>query len=215
MQVVGVAPSILWDLFEKKQDGMVMTPRGQDFQSSMRVHVRVLPNADPQAVMGLVRKTLRDIDPEIPLMEMKPLKLIHSESVSVRMTQIGAMLFGAFGAVAMLLSFLGVYGLKAYAVARRTREIGIRMALGATARDVMRMILNEGARLAAIGLLLGLGLAFVVGNATARFLFAVKGLDPMTFTIIPIALAAVTLVACWLPARRATRVNPMTALRCE
>jgi ABC-type antimicrobial peptide transport system permease subunit len=174
-----------------------------------------MPNANPLAVMDLVRKTLHDIDPQIPLIEMKPLKLVHSESMSVRMTQIGALLFGAFGAVAMLLSFLGVYGLKAYAVARRTREIGIRMALGATARDVMKMIVSEGARLAAIGLFLGIGLAFGVGKATGRFLYGVNGMDPVTFAVIPIALSAVTLVACWLPARRATRVNPMTALRCE
>jgi ABC-type antimicrobial peptide transport system permease subunit len=133
----------------------------------------------------------------------------------VRMTKVGATLFGAFGAVAMLLSFLGVYGLKAYAVARRTREIGIRMALGATARDVVRMILSEGARIAAAGLLLGLGLAFVVGKMAGRFLYGVPGTDPLTFTLIPVALGVVAMLACWLPARRATRVNPMTALRCE
>jgi putative ABC transport system permease protein len=174
-----------------------------------------MPNADPASLMPLVRQTLRDIDSEIPLVEMKPLNLVHAESMSVRMTKIGATLFGAFGAVALLLSFIGVYGLKAYSVARRTREIGIRMALGATARDVVRMIISEGARIAAIGLVLGLVLAMGAGKFAGRFLYGISGFDPVTFILIPIALAGVTLLACWLPARRATRVNPMTALRCE
>ena len=215
MQVVGVAPKILWDLFEKDAAGMVVTPRGQDFQSSMNIHVRVMPNADPVSIMDSVRRALREIDPDIPLVEMKPMKLLHADGMGVRITKIGAMLFGAFGAVAILLSFLGVYGLKAYTVARRTREIGIRMALGATARDVVRMIVGEGARMAAIGLTIGLILAVVVGKLAGKFLYGVTGGDPVTFTLIPLGLAAVALIACWLPARRATRVNPMTALRCE
>jgi len=215
MQVVGVAPTITWDLFQKDSSGLVVTPRGQDFQSSMRVHVRVMPNADPVAIMGLVRKTLNQIDPQIPLVEMKPLKLLHDESMSVRITKIGAALFGGFGAVALLLSFIGVYGLKAYSVARRTREIGIRMALGATARDVIRMILGEGARMIVVGLIIGAGLALALGRVAGKFLYGVSGFDPITFATIPVALAAASLLACWLPARRATRVNPMRALRCE
>jgi predicted permease len=215
LQVVGVAPHILWDLFDKHADGMLVTPRGQDFQSAMYLHVRVLPNADPASIMGLVRRALHEIDPEIPLVEIKPMKMLHTDSMSVRITKIGAMLFGAFGAVAILLSFLGVYGLKAYSVARRTREIGIRMALGATARDVIRMIIGEGARITIIGLAIGLIFAIGVGKIVGGFLYGVTGNDPVTFTLIPIALAAVALIACWLPARRATRINPMTALRSE
>jgi putative ABC transport system permease protein len=215
MQVVAVAPRMLWDLFEKDHTGMVITPLGQDFHSTMRLHVRVMANADPASTMSLVRQTLRDIDPDIPLVEMKQLNLVHSESMSVRMTKVGATLFGAFGGVALLLSFIGVYGLKAYSVARRTREIGIRMALGATARDVVLMIVSEGTRMAAIGLLIGLALAVGVGKLTDKFLYGVTGSDPVIFALIPIALAAVALIACWLPARRAARVNPMIALRCE
>lgn len=215
MQVVGVAPKIMWDLFEKEATGYIVTPRGQDFQSALNFHVRLLPNVDTASMMDLVRKTLKEIDPQIPLVEMKPLKLMHSDGMGVRVTKMGAMLFGAFGAVAMLLSFLGVYGLKAYSVARRTREIGIRMALGATARDVVRMIVGEGARIAVIGLAIGLALSIGVGKVAGTFLYGVTGGDPVTFTLIPIALGLVALFACWLPARRATRVNPMTALRCE
>jgi putative ABC transport system permease protein len=181
----------------------------------MYLHVRVLPNAELASIMDLVRHALSEIDPEMPLVEMKPMKMMHEEGMSMRVTKIGAMLFGAFGAVAILLSFLGVYGLKSYSVARRTREIGIRMALGATARDVVRMIVGEGARMAAIGLALGLILAVAVGKLAGRFLFGVTGGDPVTFTLIPIALGIVALIASWLPARRATRVNPMTALRWE
>jgi len=215
MQVVGVAPRILWDLFDKHGDGMLVTPRGQDFQSAMYLHVRVLPNADLASIMDLTRRALREIDPEIPLVDMKPMKMLHEDGMSVRVTKIGAMLFGTFGAVAILLSFLGVYGLKAYSVARRTREIGIRMALGATARDVVQMIVGEGARITIIGVAIGLIFAMAVGKIVGKFLYGVTGNDPVTFTLIPIALAAVALIACWLPARRATRINPMTALRSE
>lgn len=215
MQIVGVAPKIMGDLFEKENSGAILVPRGQDFRSSLRLHVRVMPNADPDSIMSLVRKKLFEIDPNAPIVEFAMLKTLHKDGMSVRIVKIGAMLFGAFGLIAMLLSFLGVYGLKAYSVARRTREIGIRMALGATARDVVRMILDEGARTSAAGLVLGLALAVAVGNAAGKFLYNVNGLDPLTFAGVSIGLASVSLFACWLPARRAARVNPMAALRSE
>lgn len=215
MEVVGVAPMIVWELFEKDYREMVITPRGRDFQSSMRLHIRVLPNTDPASMSDLVRKTLREIDPQMPLTEIQTLMHMHTESASVKITRIGAMLFGSFGGIALLLSFIGVYGLKAYSVARRAREIGIRMALGATGRDVVKMIITEGSMVTLGGLLIGAVLAAVVGKMAGKYLYGISGLDPVTFTLIPATLALVALVACWLPARRATKVNPIQALRCE
>jgi len=110
---------------------------------------------------------------------------------------------------------LGIYGLKAYAIARRTREIGIRMALGANRRDVVALILRESAWLATLGLCLGLVLALALGKLAGSFLYQVATMDPLTFSAIALVLLAMTLVACFLPARRAATVDPMEALRCE
>ena len=124
-------------------------------------------------------------------------------------------LFGAFGGLAMLLSLLGIYGLKAYAIARRTREIGIRMALGANRRDVVAMILRESAWLATLGLGLGLVLALAAGKLAGSFLYQVPAMDPLTFSVVPLMLLAMALLACIVPARRAAKVDPMAALRHE
>ena len=120
-----------------------------------------------------------------------------------------------FGGVALLLAIVGVYGVKAYVVSRRTREIGIRMALGASPRDVLWLVLREGLSLTAVGLALGLGLAALVGQLLSRMLYEVSAPDPFVFIAAPIVLAAAAMFACYLPARRATRVVPLTALRAE
>ena len=138
-----------------------------------------------------------------------------AQDVNVWLTRIGAIMFGLFGAIALLLAVVGVYGVKAYAVARRTREIGIRMALGADADDVLWMILREGAWMLASGVAIGLLLALGTGQIVSGLLYQVGALDPVAFTVAPVVLAAAALLACWLPARRATRINPIAALRTE
>ena len=124
-------------------------------------------------------------------------------------------MFSIFGGVALLLAMVGLYGVRAYTVARRTREIGIRMALGANAGDTLRMILREGLLVTSIGAGVGLLLAAGVGRLLASFLYKVSGADPIVFTAAPILLAAISLLACYLPARKAARVDPMVALRYE
>jgi predicted permease len=215
LTVVGVVPAIQWRLFEEDPPPTVYVPLGQDFHPDFKIHVRVAPGADAARLMATVREDLHRLDPGAPLTEIKTLAAMHRDGPNVRVAQLGSMLFGAFGVLAMLLSSVGIYGLKAYAVARRTREIGIRMALGANGRDVVAMILRESAWLTGFGIGFGLLLAVAMGKLTARFLYHVPSLDPFTFTLIPPLLLCVALVACWLPARRATRVNPMLALRAE
>jgi putative ABC transport system permease protein len=129
--------------------------------------------------------------------------------------EVGGLLFSLFGAVAVFLSFLGIYGLKAYEVTRRTREIGIRIALGATAGNVLNMILRGSAGLAIWGIGLGLILSLAVGHLASRFLYRVLPFDPLTFCLIPMAVLGVVLFACFIPARRAAKVDPMEALRYE
>jgi ABC-type antimicrobial peptide transport system permease subunit len=156
---------------------------------------------------------LRRLDPLIPITELKTLAALHQNGPTVRVVRLGSLLFGAFGGLALFLSLLGIYGLKAYTIARRTREIGIRMALGANARDVLLMLLGETAWLAGLGLGFGLLLAVVVGRFAAGFLYHVPGSDPLTFSVIPVLLLAMALLACLIPARHAARLDPMVALR--
>ena len=127
----------------------------------------------------------------------------------------GAAMFSIFGGLALGLAVIGVYGVKAYSVARRTREIGIRMALGAEGKTVQWMILREGFAMVLAGLALGLLLAFATGKIVSSILFQVSSTDPFAFTIAPAMLMAAALLATWLPARRATKISPMAALRTE
>ncbi len=139
----------------------------------------------------------------------------RDESVPAWAVRAGASLFSAFGVLALLLATVGVYGLKAYDVARRTREIGIRMALGATTSDVEWLVLREGVRTTAVGLGLGLILAAGVGKLVSGLLYQVSPLDPAVLTAGAVMLGASALIACYLPARRATRIVPLEALRTE
>ena len=215
MTVVGVVPVIPWQVFKKEIRPQIYVPLGQDFPTSLKLHVRVAPGVNPAKLMTAVREEVRRLDPQIPLTEVKTLMALHRDGPTVRVARLGSVLFGAFGGLAMLLSLLGIYGLKAYAIARRTREIGIRMALGADRHDVMAMILRESARLATLGLGLGLLLAVAVGKLAGSFLYHVPAMDTLTFSVVPLLLLVVTLVACAVPARRAAKVDPMEALRYE
>jgi putative ABC transport system permease protein len=215
MTVVGVAPPVRWSLFDRKRSGEVYVPFGQDFQPNVKLHVRLAPGVNPVGLMTAAREELRRLDPLIPLTEVKTLAALHRDGPTVRIMRLGSALFGAFGGLAMLLSLLGIYGLKAYTITRRTREIGIRMALGANPRDVLTMLLWETAGLAGLGLGFGLLLALAVGKLAGGFLYRVPAIDPLTLGMLPPLLLAMALLACLVPARRAARLNPMVALRHE
>jgi ABC-type antimicrobial peptide transport system permease subunit len=215
MTVVGVVPAVDWDIFERKRPAGVYVPLGRQFLADPRLHVRLAPGVDPTPVMLAARKELYRMDAQVPLVEVKTLRALHRDGMSVRIVRLGAILFGAFGIVATLLCCVGVYGLKAYAVAHRTREIGIRIAIGATPNGVLGMILAQSAWLSALGLGLGFLLAVGIGRVASQFLYQVQGFDPLTFTLAPLLMLAMVLLACWIPARRATKIDPMKALRHE
>jgi ABC-type antimicrobial peptide transport system permease subunit len=172
-----------------------------------------LPTANADALIREAREEVRRLDPALPMLAAKSLRFHFEISSGVLVLRIGALAFATFGGVALLLALIGVYGVNAYMVERRTREIGVRMALGANRRTVLRLFLREGVILTGAGLALGLVLAGLVAQLMRGILFEVSPFDPLVFGLASALLAGVALIACWLPARRATKVDPMEALR--
>ena len=158
---------------------------------------------------------MRDIDPSIPILSLKTFAQYLDSNLDLWLVRAGAALFSIFGGLALGLAVVGLYGVKAYSVARRTREIGIRMALGAQAGAVLRMIMREGSIMLFTGVALGLLLAMATAKILSGILYEVGALDPIAFTVAPLILITAALIATWLPARRATRINPAKALRAE
>ena len=181
----------------------------------MTMHVRPNAGVSEAAVLDLVVHELRALDPQLPLVAARTIAGQRDNSISMWSVRAAAALFSTFGAPALLLAAIGVYGLKAYDVSRRTREIGIRMALGATGGDVKRLLLGEGLLTTMLGLSIGLLLAAGLGKIVSGILYGVSPFDPAVMTIAPAVLAVAAMLACYLPARRATRVVPLEALRSE
>ena len=158
-------------------------------------------------------RQIRALDPNLPVYPVKTLEQYRRDYLIDKRFQ--AALIGGFGLLALALASLGLYGALSYSVAQRTQEIGVRMALGARAGDVLWLVVGQGIRLTAIGGALGLAGAFVAARVLKSLLYGVTATDPLTFIVIPLLLTLVALLACWIPARRATKVDPMIALRCE
>ncbi|HEV7501391.1 MAG TPA: FtsX-like permease family protein, partial [Vicinamibacteria bacterium] len=169
--------------------------------------------ADPTSVAPEIRAIVRQLDPGLPLDDVIAMRHVVDEALGG--PRFAARVFGAFAAVAVLLSALGLYGLLAYSVTRRTREIGVRVALGARPVDVGRLVLREGMRLAFLGIALGLCGAGTAAGVLRALLYGVEPLDPLTFALVPLLLAAVAALACLLPVWRARGVDPVEALRSE
>jgi putative ABC transport system permease protein len=182
-----------------------------DYVLSPSITVRA--GSDPKQMISSVREVLSQIDKNIPMARVMTMDEIMSSSVA--QPRLEAILLGFFGSLALLLAGIGIYGVIAYSVSQRTSEIGVRMALGASRLSVLRMVLGQGLRLTALGLGIGLLLALLLTRLMARILFAISPTDPATFTAIVVLLGTIALLACYLPARRATRVDPMVALRYE
>jgi predicted permease len=217
LEIVGIVPTTRWELFQSEIGGHIYVPFAQGFQSNVFFLLRTAPRVPgtDAALFDLIRREVRATAPGLPVLSVRSFHKHIDSNVELWMIRAAAAMLSIFGGLALTLAAVGVYGIKAYAVARRTREIGIRMALGAKPGEVVRMILREGLVMTLSGVALGFLLALGIGRALSSILYQVTSVDPVVFTLAPCVLLAAALLACWLPARRAASIEPMQALRAE
>jgi predicted permease len=214
-EVVGVAKGIRHDMFEQAPSPHVYLPFGARYQGNVNLHARVADGMDASTMLETLRREIRAADAGVPVMNVRTLAQHRDNSIMLWAVNTGARMFSVFGFVALLLAVIGIYGVKSYVVSRRTREIGIRMALGATRQDVLRLVMREGLMLTLAGLTVGLLLSYAVAQAVSGMLYQVSALDPLVFAVAPMVLGIASMIASFVPARRAARVVPLTALRTD
>jgi predicted permease len=210
-EIVGVVNDIRHFGPDKAPAPEIYVPYNQLVVGAVPLVVRT--KSEPEALIGAVRREIRAVDREVAVGKVRTMTQMMSATLAER--RFALLLLGAFAAVALSLAAIGIYGVMAYAVTRRTREIGIRMALGAQTGDVIKLIIKQGLSLALIGVVIGLVGAFTLTRLMADLLFGVSATDPLTFIVIALLLTFIMTLACWIPARRATKVDPMAALHCE
>jgi predicted permease len=217
IEVVGIVPATRHALFEKELLGGIYLPFARGFQSDVSFVVRFhsLSLGSESTTADLLRRTVRDVDPLLPILSLRTFAQHLDSNLDLWLVRAGAALFSIFGGLALGLAVVGLYGVKAYSVARRMREIGIRMALGAQAAAVLGMIMREGSIMLVSGVAIGLLLAVATAKIVSGILYGVGTLDPVAFVVAPAVLSVAAVIAMWLPARRATRVNPVQALRAQ
>jgi predicted permease len=212
MEIVGVASDARDVGLDEEPNAEIYIPFGQaEYYSGASFVART--SADPMAMAPALRRAIWSVDKDAPITDLLTMDQLVAESVSDSRYQ--AILLGSFGALGLILAMVGIYGVISYAVSQRTREFGVRMALGAQQGSILRMVIREGMLLVVAGIAIGVGGALALGGVLRSLLFEVKPTDPPTFVAVALALALVALAACWIPARRAMRVDPMVALRYE
>jgi predicted permease len=217
MQIVGIVPARRHGLFENDPAGEIYVPFARGFQSNVSFFVRFrqFPQGSDVAASELIRAAVRQADPALPVLSLRTFEQHVETNIQLWLVRAVAALFTVFGVLALGLAVVGLYGVRSYSVARRTREIGIRMALGARSMEVLKMFMREGSITLVSGIALGLLLAVATGRIVSGLLYQVSPGDPLSFAAAAILLSLSALAATWLPARRATRVNPLKALRRE
>jgi putative ABC transport system permease protein len=183
--------------------------------SSPFANLIVRTNADPTALVGAVRNEVRNLEPDVAIFNVNTMEELISNSPASFMRRFPALVIGVFAGVALLLASIGIYGVVSYSVSQQTHHIGVRMALGAQASDILKMVLSQGLLLAVVGVTAGVLAAFGLMRLLQSLLFEVSASDPVTFAIVAGTLFLVALLACYIPARRATKVDPLQALRYE
>jgi len=214
MTIVGVVPGIRDGLFDREAAAHLYVPPATQSRGTMHLHVRTAGAADAE-MLGAIRRELRAVDDRLPVIDLLTMQEFHNRGLSLWVIRAAGRTLSGLGGLALLLAVVGVYGVKSYVVSQRTREIGIRLALGARSADIAWLLFREGARMTIAGVAIGFPLAVVLGRLLSAAMFEVSPFDPIVLTCAPLLLATAAAVATYLPARRGMRVSPLDALRTE
>jgi putative ABC transport system permease protein len=209
--IVGVVSAVRHQRVQEETRQSVYLPHQKIPIGGMSLVART--SVDPHEFIGAVRREVAQIDPDLPVSEVATMEEVVAESIW--QPRLYALLFAVFAGGALLLALIGIYGVMAFLVQARTHEIGVRMALGATARDVFRLIVGRGMKLTAVGVVIGVGGAIALTRLMHSLLFNTSATDPFTFILISLLLSVAAFLACYIPARRAAKVDPLVALRYE
>jgi predicted permease len=219
-ELVGVVGDVRESGVDRDPPPVMYIPIGQEPNGLVALGNRVLPSSwavramgDPAALGRAVQQEVLRVDPDLPVAKVMPMDRVIAKSIG--RANFSMTLLGIFGGVALLLAAIGIYGVMSYTVEQRTHELGIRIALGAATPQLLRLVVGQGLVLAGIGVTIGLGASFGVTRVMSSLLYGVKATDPATFAAVAVVLSAVAALACYIPARRATRVDPIVALRHE
>jgi predicted permease len=219
IRIVGIVPAVKHSLDDPRPSPHVYVPLGQHYESAMMLQLRIAAEARTsdaeRAMLATVARVVRGVDERLPVLRVETWREHLDGGLDVWLYRTGARVFSAFAGIALLLAVIGVYGVKSYVVARRTREFGIRIAIGAHPRAVLVQVLREGGRITALGIGIGLLLALGAGKLLQSFLYGVDAVEPVVLVTAPLILLASSLLASYLPALRATKVDPTVALRSE
>lgn len=217
LEIVGVAPGLRQNILDRAPVAHVYTPTGREYRARMTLHVRLAGGGREAeaAALTTVRQAIREADDRLPVLYLEPLEGYRATNFYLWLARLGAKLFGLFAALAVGLALVGLYGVKAYLVSLRTREIGIRVALGAAPRNVLWLVMKDGAVLAGAGVVAGFGLAIPAARVLSSLVYRASPFDPVVFSGAAVLLFAAAMLATYLPARRATKVEPTVALRAE
>lgn len=213
--VIGVVADVEHDSLREEPAPEMYVPYTQNeikiWPAMQTLQIAARTNAEPASILGSLRDAVHSVNPDLPIAKIATLTdLVNS---SMTKTRFSMLMLISFGALSLLLSLIGLYGVISYSVQQRIRQIGIRMALGARQRDVLGMVLGEGARLAGFGIAIGILGALGATRIMDSFLYGVRATDPITFVMAAVGLFAAALLACYLPARRAAQIDPLVALR--
>jgi putative ABC transport system permease protein len=211
MEIVGVVGDVKYTGLETEPEPAYYTPLTQNVWGAAYLVVRA--SMSPASLTPAIREQIWELDRDIPVANLATMDQLLAQSVA--QPRFRTLLLGSFAALALALASVGVYGVISYSVTQRTHEIGIRMALGAQAVDVSKLVIREGMALGLVGVAIGLSASFALTRLIESLLFQVSTTDFSVFAGVATLLIAVSVVACWVPARRASRVDPMAALRCE